>query len=97
MPTPKDLSKEALIPKPVTLTAHGSSFALNASSSIYVEEGNEELLKIGQYLAEKLRPATSFNLEVLSTTERPSAGNIYLHLNGEDSELGEEGYALSLT
>ena len=75
MPTPKDLSQETLIPKPVSLTANGSSFTLSANSSIFVQEQNEELSKIGQQLADKINTATGFNISVQETAKTPSSGN----------------------
>ena len=35
--TPKDLAKEALIPKPSNITATGSSYRLKNSTTIYVD------------------------------------------------------------
>ncbi|MCB9288148.1 MAG: beta-N-acetylhexosaminidase [Lewinellaceae bacterium] len=99
-PTPKDLSKENLIPKPVSLTATGSSFRLTENTGIYVQtpsDGSNELTQLGQYLADLLKPATGFPLPVNATREAPSAGNIYLALSAGDAELGEEGYELEVT
>lgn len=98
--TPKDLSKENLIPKPVSLTATGSSFRLSEKTGIYVQgpaEAAGELERIGQYLADRLKPATGFPLPVSMATEAPASGNIYLALGGGDTELGEEGYELNIT
>lgn len=99
-PTPKDLSKERLIPKPVSLTATGSSFRLTEKTGIYVQSpasAPSELTRIGQYLADHLKPATGFALPVIATDEAPPAGHIYLAISGGDTELGEEGYELNIT
>lgn len=93
-PTPKDMAKENLIPKPTTLVATGSSFELTNSTAIYVPAGNTELKKIGTYMADFLNPATGFDLEVKETESKPGSG-IYLTLS-EDS-LGEEGYKMEVT
>lgn len=94
---PTDLSKENLIPKPVSVTATGSSFDLTDQTDIYVQGESEELLRIGQYLADKLNPSTELGLEVKTTTEAPAPGNIFLSLAANDAELGDEGYELTIT
>ena len=99
-PTPKDLSKENLIPKPVSLTATGSSFRLTDKTGIYVQSaasGPNELTRIGQYLADKLKPATGFEMLVQATEQAPPTGHIYLAVPSNDPELGEEGYELNIT
>lgn len=94
---PTDLSKENLIPKPVSVSATGSSFDLTDQTDIYVQGESEELLRIGQYLADKLNPSTELGLEVKTTTEAPAPGNIFLSLAANDAELGDEGYELTIT
>lgn len=94
---PTDLSKENLIPKPVSVTATGSSFDLTDQTDIYVRGESEELLRIGQYLADKLNPSTELGLEVKTTTEAPAPGNIFLSLAANATELGDEGYELTIT
>ncbi|MEM8891587.1 MAG: family 20 glycosylhydrolase, partial [Bacteroidota bacterium] len=96
-PTPKDLGNEALIPKPVSIQASGSSFAIKKNTSIYVKGDNEDLMKTANYLAEVLRPATGFPLEIGNSDTWPSSGNIYLSLESTDADLGTEGYQLDIT
>ncbi len=92
---PTDLSKENIIPQPISITATGNAFVLTDDSDIFVE-GPEELKQIGQYLADKLNPSTRFDMKVASTTGAPKSGNIYLTLSA-DPQLGEEGYELNIT
>ena len=92
---PTDLSKENIIPQPISITATGNAFVLTDDSDIYVE-GPEELKQIGQYLADKLNPSTGFDMKVASTTGAPKSGNIHLTLSA-DPQLGEEGYELNIT
>ncbi|MDX2285537.1 MAG: beta-N-acetylhexosaminidase [Bacteroidia bacterium] len=94
---PMDLAQHALIPVPASLTATGSSFALTARTSIYVQAGSEELARTGAYLADKLRPATGFPLQVQNAAQAPGAGHIYLKLDPAAAGLGEEGYELAIT
>ncbi|GJM32470.1 MAG: beta-N-acetylhexosaminidase [Saprospiraceae bacterium] len=96
-PTPKDLAKENLIPKPVSLTATGSSFAINDQTVIYLQGNTAELQQIGNYLAEKLKPATGFGMQVQATEEAPASGHFYLTLTGDKGQYGDEGYELSIS
>ena len=85
-----------LLPMPVSVTPSDGSFALVSGAGIFVEPGTPEMLAIGQYLAEKLKPATGYPLPVASTTGAPCAGNLYLTSNGADASLGAEGYELTI-
>lgn len=95
--TPFDLSKESIIPKPVSVIATGDYFTLKAKSKIFVEEESAELMRIGQYLAGKLQPVTGFMTEVKSTEGEPKPGNIFLTTSDLDEKLGDEGYQLTIT
>ena len=94
---PSDLSKENIIPKPVSIIPTGDSYALKVKSDIYVEGESDELKRIGEYLAAKLEPLTGFETEVKSTSGEPKAGNIFLKLSDLDAKFGEEGYELTIT
>lgn len=83
-----------LVPKPASVTPGAGSFALGATTAIYVEPGTPEMLAIGQYLADKLKPATGYSLPVAATVGAPCAGNIFLTTQGADASLGAEGYEL---
>ena len=95
--TPTDLSKENVIPKPVSVVPSGDSFDLTDQTDIYVQGESSELKQIGQYLADKVNPSTGLGLEVKTTADAPAPGNIYLSLSGNDAELGDEGYQLTIT
>ena len=92
---PTDLTKENLIPIPVSVQATAKVFEVAKETAIYVE--GEELLAIGEYLADKLRPSTGFELKVSTTSGAPKSGNIYITTTGTDATLGEEGYELTIT
>lgn len=94
--TPSDLSKESIIPKPVSVTATGRFFTLKSATVIYVQGESQELKQIGQYLADRLKPATGFDFEVKSTVKVPRKG-IYLTMPAADKKLGDEGYELKIT
>jgi len=97
--TTSDLSKNTIIPKPVSITATGGYFALKSHSAIYVMGESPELKQIGLKLAEKLKLSTGFKIEVISTSKTPGTGNIFLTLTEKSSgpNLGEEGYELVIT
>ena len=87
---------QSIIPKPVKVTPTGKMFLLTDDSNVFVEGESPELANIARYLTSKLNPSTGFDLSVTPTTGAPAAGNIYLTLGG-DTELGNEGYLLSVT
>lgn len=93
-PTPKDLAKENLIPKPSSLIATGSSFELTNNTVIYVEAKSKEAEQIGTYLANFLKPATGFVVQVKSVDTPMDKKGITLSLSDEKKALGDEGYEL---
>lgn len=95
--TPTDMTKANIIPKPVSITATGETFSLTSNSDIYVPEGSEELIRTGQFLADKLNPSTGLDLKVISDGSKPGKGDILFALTEEDAELGDEGYELVVT
>jgi len=96
-PTPKDLSKEYLIPKPTSLIATGSSFDWTARTRIYLSGEQEGVQAIAEYLADFIAPATGFQTEIKATNKPASKRGISLLLNKDLSALGDEGYKLNIT
>jgi hexosaminidase len=94
---PSDLAKESLIPIPVSITNAPGWFVLPSSASIYINNNSEELLRCGNFLAEKLKPSTGFKLDVKTSDNPGGSGNIFLVVQGNDPKLGEEGYELIIT
>lgn len=90
---PTDLTQNNVIPKPVSVTATGKAFRLSEQTKIYVQAGSN-LEATAQYLQDKLTPATGFQLTVEAVGEAPSEGIFLTTTN--DSELGNEGYALQI-
>src|SRR5688500_8185134 len=93
---PTDLTKQTLIPIPVSVEATTKVFELTKDAAIFVEGESAELLGVGEYLAQRLRPASGFELKVSSSKGSPKSGNIYITTSG-DAALGEEGYLLTIT
>ena len=87
---------ESVIPKPVSATMSGNTFTLTKSSRIFLDGPEPELGKAGKFLAQKLTPATGFDIQV-SAGEKPSgSGHIVLTLQGGGTDLGQEGYQLDI-
>lgn len=95
--TPSDLSRENIIPKPVSVAGTGGYFVISPATVIYVSEGSDELMRIGEYLAERLRPATGFAFDVKATATEPSRGAIFLTLAGNSGDSSYEGYDMLIT
>ena len=94
---PSNISGASLIPKPVSVTNSPGWFMLESDAAVYVSSGSDELMKTGNYLAEKLRPATGYKIDVKATDKTPGAGNIFITLAASEPKLGNEGYELVIT
>ena len=95
--TPTDLSKASIIPKPVSVVSDSGSFTLTTRTDILVPGERDELVQVGQYLADILNRSTGLGVEVVSGAKRPGKGDIKLALSEDDSGLGDEGYELVIT
>ena len=91
---PREDAVNSLIPKPREVTTTGKRFPLKETASIVIASNSDELKSIAGYLADKLKPSTGYQLPL--STGQPSPGDIVLALK-EDSQLGEEGYELTIT
>lgn len=94
---PSDLVKESIIPKPASVTSTGDYFTIKPRTTIYVMGESSELLNIGHYLAEKLRPSTGYEINVEPTSEDPGRGAILLTIAAVGGNTNEESYELSVT
>ncbi len=86
-----------LIPLPVSVKPSDGVFTLSAATQIRVEPGRAEIATIGQYLADRLSPATGYTLPIVTASGAPAAGHILLTTAQGDSTLGEEGYELTVS
>lgn len=90
------LSEAGLVPLPQEITDGSGTYELTTSSGVKLVGSNEKLSRIGEFLAEKLRPATGFDLPVSF-----DSGDILLELTGNESseayelEVTEEGIKIS--
>jgi hexosaminidase len=85
-----------VIPIPAEVRLSGAEpFTLTAASVIGVQPGLPEVERIGEYLAQILRPSTDFALPIHPLDAAPATGSIVLRLGGE-SAMGAEGYRLEV-
>ncbi len=90
--TPKDLAAEALIPRPKSVTATGSSFLLQ-NGAIIALNGNEALGKAAEFLSKEITLLTGLETAVDNLAEK---GSISLKVNSAIS-TNDEGYSLEVT
>lgn len=93
---PSDLTKESIIPKPVSVAATGDYFSITENTGIFIQGDSPELVKTGEFLAQRLNPSTGFSLNVVTTVEEPESG-ICLTLSGKGQDLTDESYELTIT
>jgi hexosaminidase len=88
---------DQVIPRPTSVESAGGTYTLSDQAGIYVDGGGETALAVGQYLADKLKPATGYSLNVQAASGEPGRGSILLSLAGGNISLGDEGYELTIT
>jgi hypothetical protein len=69
----------SLIPKPVSVTPSTGVFTFTESTKILIEPATQELTFIGQYLADKLKSSTGFELPVVSDAGEKEPEILSLH------------------
>ncbi len=85
----------SIIPQPVQVQPGTGNFTLTNDTKLVVDAGNEELKKIAQTLADKLKTAGG---PTLAVTEGDAIENsIFFTLKTPVDSLGKEGYTLSVT
>ena len=94
--TQSDLTKESIIPQPVSVISTGEYFKLRSGTDVYIREKSDELKQIGQYLVDKLKLPTGFNVDLKVAGTKPHSGCFVLATDAAKSSLGEEGYELAI-
>lgn len=94
---PSDLSRETIIPKPVSATATGDYFTLKEKYTIFVYGESDEMKNVGSYLSGLLKELTGYEATIKTASGEPWPGSIFLSLGNLDEIYGEEGYILSVT
>ena len=88
---------ESVIPRPVSATPTGMTFFLNDKTRIVVDATAVGAREVAQYFVTLIAPATGFSPAIEESTGSVPDGAIYLTTAGGDTELGEEGYELTIT
>jgi hexosaminidase len=87
---------QALIPRPASVVPVPGRFELAAGAVVYAEPATE-VLKVAQLLADRLKVATGYDLQVLPDSGTPPRGSLRLTTAGADPALGDEGYVLTVS
>lgn len=96
-PAPASLT-HSIIPMPVSVNlTPRDSFTITAGTTIAVDAGSVEAARIGGMFASILRPSTGFTIPVSTTSGTSAQSKIALRINQGRRELGEEGYALTIS
>lgn len=91
--TPED---HQLIPAPVMMTQGSATFEITQETTIYTDEGDEELSAVAAYLAAVLRPATGFELPLQAVKGKAPKKGIYLKRSQDTKIQQQEGYTLNI-
>jgi hexosaminidase len=89
----EDLTINNLIPKPFFSEPTGNYFKLTGSCKIITDQEGKSS---GEYLAEKLSPATGMKLKATQEPDEQGEGDISLKIDPKDVSLGDEGYVLKV-
>ena len=89
-------NEPAIIPKPQRLELSSGAFTLTPASRVYANVGSRATAKV---LAGRLRPATGWAFKISTKFfDRPAIhGGILLTTKNADTNLGPEGYELTVT
>ncbi len=85
----------SIIPLPQKMEMRDGAFHLTDHTTIYVDSASRET---APFLAERLRPSTGYPLKVATTrhTDAAIAGRILLTTENANTNLGPEGYELTV-
>ncbi|SFB11108.1 beta-N-acetylhexosaminidase [Algoriphagus aquimarinus] len=83
------LDEAGIIPIPRSVTSKSGAFELNSESSIQLIGAGGDLTRVGNFLAEKLRPATGYAIPVSA-----EKGDLILELTGGEAS---EKYGIEIT
>lgn len=83
-----------VVPVPVETSPTEAEYAITADTVIHAD--SEEATDIARYLAGTLRPATGYELPIVTGPSTDSADSISLRLSGAPEKVDEEGYRLNV-
>jgi hexosaminidase len=87
-----------IVPAPAFVEPRPRAFSIGPRAAILAAPGSVPAARVGEHLAQLLRPATGFELPVREPTADDRAdGDIALLLTGAGGAGGDEGYELDVT
>lgn len=88
----------SVIPKPVKMELKTETFTVTDKTSIVVENGDAESIRVANMMAERFKSAAGLSLKVNKTKKySPQKDVILFTLREADSNIGREGYQLSVS
>lgn len=94
---PTNLADEALIPKPLEITATGGGFGLDQYTSVITDASDGEYAAVGSYLAEKIREQTGLYLQLNPAETAVGERNIFILKDEEGLNRKAEEYFLRIS
>lgn len=85
----------SIIPRPAKVEIGKGNFRFTAHTKILVKEKSDELLRLGNLIADDINQSTGWKLKAFSLTKRKASGNIVLMQIKKDF-LPHEGYSLKI-
>jgi hexosaminidase len=82
-----------LIPLPGLIRPGQGTYTVHSNAAIFVRPDHDEIHRVGEILADCLRPATGFELPLLPAEDSFTNG-IFLTIDEAGTDLGKEGYEL---
>ena len=82
-----------IIPKPVKVESGNGSFTIQPDTKIFVETNNNDVKNVAEYLAERIKTVTGYDLIIENfSSETSNDGAIIFTTINADRKLGDEGY-----
>ena len=95
--TEKSKNRYNIIPLPQQLTPAEGEFKINKNTTIAYSSGDAELKRVAEMFAKQLQTVSGMQLEAKEDGEGVQAENtITFRISAKESELGTEGYTLTI-
>lgn len=89
-----DLTQQALIPKPLKVTATNSAFGLDAHTAIFTNQSSDSFENVGYFLAKKIKSQLNLDLPVNTTNNETVERVIYINQSDDLESDSAEAYQL---
>jgi hexosaminidase len=87
----------SVVPLPASVRESTGSFCVTPDTVIEVDGAAPDAMRVAQYLADRLAPATGWTLAVRAASGAQPPQSIRLTTTGAPASLGAEGYALAIS